>query len=271
MRRVTRVEVWGDPIAHSRSPELHLAAYRALGLDWAFDRRRVSPETFAHELSQTAARGLAVTFPLKDAAFGAGAWRDRRAQLTGVANTLYFGDPSGVRAHNTDVGGLAIALDEAGVGDAESVRLVGSGATTTSALVALSELGAARVEIAARRPERAAPILAVAERVGLAARAVALDDASRPVDLTVATLPGGVELDPDLVRGLASTGGVLFDVAYSPWPSALARGWRGETHHGLGMLLHQAVLQVRIFCSGDADRELPDEPRVIRAMRDALG
>lgn len=271
MRRVTLAEVWGDPIAHSRSPELHLAAYRALGLDWAFERRRVSAEAFAHELSRTAARGLAITFPLKDDAFGAASWRDRRAQLTGVANTLYFGEASGVRAYNTDVGGLAIALDEAGLGGAESVRIVGSGATTTSALVAVSELGARRVEIAARRPERAAPILAVAARVGVEARAVALDDASQPVDVTIATLPGGIELDSGLVDGLAVTGGVLFDVAYSPWPSALARGWHAETHHGLGMLLHQAVLQVRIFRSGDVDRELPDEARVIRAMRDALG
>jgi len=271
MRRLTVAEVWGDPIAHSRSPELHLAAYRALGLDWEFQRRRVSPDAFAREFSRTAARGLAITFPLKDEAFGAASWRDRRAELTGVANTLYFGDATGVRAYNTDVGGLAIALGEAGVGDAESVRIVGSGATTTSALVAVSELGASRVEIAARRPERAGAILSVADRLGLETRAVALDDASQTVDLTVATLPGGAELDPDHVDGLASTGGVLFDVAYSPWPSALARGWRSEAHHGLGMLLHQAVLQVRIFCSGDVERELPGEARVVRAMRDALG
>jgi shikimate dehydrogenase len=37
------------------------------------------------------------------------------------------------------------------------------------------------------------------------------------------------------------------------------------------MLLHQAVIQVRIFVSGDPHLELPDEPQVIAAMRAALG
>ena len=32
-----RLEVWGDPISHSRSPELHAAAYRVLGLDWSYE------------------------------------------------------------------------------------------------------------------------------------------------------------------------------------------------------------------------------------------
>ncbi|MGO1547644.1 MAG: shikimate dehydrogenase, partial [Microbacterium gubbeenense] len=92
-----------------------------------------------------------------------------------------------------------------------------------------------------------------------------------PVDLTIAPRPGGAELDPGHADALADAGGVLFDVAYSPWPNALAQRWQAEAHHGLGMLLHQAVLQVRIFVSGDVDRELPDETQVIRAMRDALG
>ncbi|MGO3662975.1 shikimate dehydrogenase [Microbacterium gubbeenense] len=271
MRRLTGAEVWGAPIAHSRSPELHLAAYRALGLDWTFERRLVEADRFADELARASVRGLAVTVPLKDAAFRQAALRDRPAELTGAVNTLFFGDDEGLRGFNTDVGGLANALEESGVGGAETVRLVGSGATTTSALVAVSALGARRVEIAARRPERAAAMLALAARIGVPARAVALGEVRDPVDLTIATLPGGAELDPGHADALADAGGVLFDVAYSPWPSALAQRWQAEAHHGLGMLLHQAVLQVRIFVSGDADRELPDEAQVIRAMRDALG
>lgn len=271
MWRLIGAEVWGDPIAHSRSPELHRAAYRALGLDWTFERRQVPTDRFDAEIARTAVRGLAVTFPLKESAFSATTKRDRRAELTGVANTLFFGDDAGIRAYNTDVGGLAMALEEVHVGGAETVRLVGSGATTTSAVAALSELGARRIEIAARRPERAAPVVALAERLGITASAAALDDTLDPVDLTIATLPGGSELAPDHADSLAASGGVLFDVAYSPWPSDLARRWRGAAHHGLGMLLHQAVLQVRIFVTGDVERELSDEAQVVGAMRDALG
>ena len=64
---LTRLAVWGDPIAHSRSPQLHAAAYRALGLDWEYDRRRVAEDEFDAALAglDAAWRGLSLTMPLK--------------------------------------------------------------------------------------------------------------------------------------------------------------------------------------------------------------
>ena len=103
----TRLAVWGDPIAHSRSPQLHAAAYRVLGLDWRYERRQVSESAFAAELAGLSAewRGLSLTMPLKGAAHRAAAWRDRRSELTGAVNTLLLtGD--GPRGFNTDVGGI---------------------------------------------------------------------------------------------------------------------------------------------------------------------
>ena len=46
-----RLQVWGDPIAHSRSPQLHAAAYSVLGLAWQYGRRQVSTATFGAELA----------------------------------------------------------------------------------------------------------------------------------------------------------------------------------------------------------------------------
>ena len=65
----------------------------------------------------------------------------------------------------------------------------------------------------------------------------------------------------------------LLDVAYSPWPTALAAQWfaaGGTVVHGLEMLLHQALLQVRIFVAGDPFAELPDEAAVLDVMRRSL-
>ncbi|WP_036319163.1 shikimate dehydrogenase [Microbacterium indicum] len=264
------LEVWGDPIGHSRSPQLHLAAYRALGLDWEFTRREVPADAFAVRLAASGARGLAVTYPLKERAFAAAAWRDERAELTGVANTLFRGDPAGIRAYNTDVGGLAIALREAGAGDAAAVRILGAGATATSALVAAAENGASRVAVAARRPERAAHLVALGERVGAAVSVERIGEPASDVDLTIATLPGGSALGAPDASALSRRGGTLFDVAYSPWPSQLAEAWDGSVHHGLGMLLHQAALQVRVFVGGDVSRPLAGEEAVVGAMRAAL-
>ncbi|MBP2435532.1 shikimate dehydrogenase [Microbacterium amylolyticum] len=268
---MTNLEVWGSPITHSRSPELHGAAYRALGLTWDFARREVTEEGFSAALSASSVRGLAVTYPLKEAAFRAAAWRDSRAELTGVANTLFFGASDGLRGYNTDVAGMMSALREAGVTGPRSVRIVGAGATATSAVVAAAEMGAERIEMAARRPESAERLIDLGTRMGVAMSARAMDSVTDPVELTIATLPGGAVLPPGVVAGLSRSGGTLFDVAYSPWPSVLASAWVGEVHHGLGMLLHQAVIQVRIFVSGDPEMTLDDEPRLIAAMRAALG
>ncbi|MTE24037.1 shikimate dehydrogenase [Microbacterium sp. ZXX196] len=260
------LEVWGSPISHSRSPELHGAAYAALGLDWSFSRREVTQASFADELRGSACRGLALTYPLKETAYAAAGWRDPRARATGVANTLLLTDDA-PRAFNTDVAGLAAAIRETGA-DVSAVRIVGAGATATSALAAAEELGAERIEIAARRAERARAVVATAR--GRHARAASLADATAPVTLTISTLPGGTALPPDVAARLAAAGGTLYDVAYSPWPTPLAGGAWEATHHGLGMLLHQAVAQVRVFVTGDPDTPLPGEPGVVAAMRAAL-
>ncbi|QNA92666.1 MULTISPECIES: shikimate dehydrogenase [unclassified Microbacterium] len=266
-----RLAVWGDPIAHSKSPDLHAAAYRVLGLDWEYGRRQVSAEAFRSTVGALDAtwRGLSLTMPLKEEAFRVAATKDRHAELSGAVNTLLLGDaPVGF---NTDVGGIVDALGEAGITRVGSVRILGAGATAASALVAAAEMGATHVEVRARRPERAAGLRALGARSGVVVDTSSLDDVPAAVELTIATLPSGTELPIDSASALAETGGVLFDAAYAPWPSALASRWGdGTVVSGLGMLLHQAVRQIRIFRHGDPTIALPGEQAVVSAMRAAL-
>lgn len=275
----THLEVWGDPIEHSLSPALHAAAYSALGLDWTYGRRRVDESEFDAALSGLTARvrGLSCTMPLKAAALRAAAKLDRPARLTGAVNTLLLGGSDGPSGFNTDVGGLVRALREQGVDEAPRVRIVGAGATASSALVAAAGLGARQVEIVARRPERALRLVPLGEALGVGVEAVPLaaeDVAERAsVAVTIGTLPGGTDIESAVADQLVARGGVVFDVAYAPWPSALAcAGERLEraVASGLAMLVHQALLQVRIFVGGDPDRELADEAQVLAAMRSAV-
>ncbi|MFB7250727.1 shikimate dehydrogenase [Microbacterium sp. NPDC056234] len=271
MPRGSRLAVWGDPIAHSKSPALHAAAYRALNLDWEYGRRQVDAARFTDALQSLdrSWRGLSLTMPLKEAAFRAASVHDRHAAMTGAVNTLLLGDEP--RGYNTDVGGIVDALAENGVRDVGTVRLLGGGATAASALVAASDLGARRADVRARRPERARPVVELGAELGVHVDVHPFDAAAAPVDLTVATLPSGTVLDPTISAPLAEHGGVLFDAAYAPWPSALAASWSGApTISGLGMLLHQAVRQIRIFRDGDPSQPLDDEDAVIAAMRAAL-
>ncbi len=266
-----RLAVWGDPISHSKSPLLHAAAYRALGLGWEYERRRVDTTTFESALSglDSSWRGLSLTMPLKEHAFRAAATHDRHAELTGAVNTLLIGDVH--RGFNTDVGGITDALGENDIASAATARILGAGATASSALVAVAELGAQRVDIRARRPERATELLKVGKRLGIDVSAHTFDAPVSPVDVTIATLPTGTVLDADTVQPLVASGGALLDAAYAPWPSALASVWHeGQVISGLAMLFNQAVRQVRVFVHGDPEGELVDEAKVRDEMYSAL-
>jgi len=266
-----RLAVWGDPIAHSKSPQLHAAAYAALGLDWEYTRRRVDEAAFieALETLDDSWRGLSLTMPLKEKAHRAARTHDRYADLTGAVNTLLL--TGGISGFNTDVGGIVDALGEQGLLDIDRVRILGAGATASSALVACVEAGARSIDVRARRPERAAALVALGHRLGVTISASPFDADLPDVGLTVATLPGGTALDPSTSARLSASGGVLFDVAYSPWPSALASAWSdGRAVSGEGMLLRQAVRQVRIFLHGDQKVPLPSEEAVVAAMKAVL-
>ena len=271
----TALEVWGDPIGHSLSPAMHTAAYASLGWEWTYGRRRVDEASFAGELAALGAdhRGLSLTMPLKRAAFDVASERDVRATLVGAANTLVR-TPAGWRAFNTDAGGIVAALREQGVEAVDRARIVGAGATASAALVALSELGVRDVEVAARRPEAVQGLVDLGERLGVRVVAAPLaGERTDAVDATIATLPGGVSVDAGAADALAAAGGVLMDVVYGHWPTDLSRAWDRAgrpASGGEGMLLHQAVLQIRAFATGGVDEPLPREPDVVAVMRRAL-
>lgn len=270
----TRCAVWGDPISHSKSPNLHEAAYAELGLNWTYERRRVSAGELHEAIEQLDAswRGLSLTMPLKHAALAWGGTSiDPVAQTTGAANTACLNGPSTVRAWNTDVSGLVTALEESGIvphDEPFTARVLGAGATATSAVAALRQIsgGASEIQVLARRDVTVLDIATTRLEI-LSTQELA------PAAVTISTLPHGVVLDEGLTRILASTGGNLFDVAYDPWPTRLANAWQGAGKtavSGEGMLLHQAVAQIRIWLTGDISEPLPNEDRVVLRMREAL-
>jgi shikimate dehydrogenase len=93
------------------------------------------------------------------------------------------------------------------------------------------------------------------------------------VPVTIATLPGDAQIPDAAAAALAGDGGLLLDVVYGHWPTTLSIAWERAGHRavpGFGMLLHQALLQVRIFVAGDPDVPLHDESAVLAAMRRAV-
>src|SRR6476469_10553095 len=145
-----RAAVLGSPIAHSLSPALHTAGYRALGLDdWEYTRADVAEHelvAFVAGLGGAEWRGLSLTRPLKEVAFEVATTVTDVARDTGSINTLLRRPDGGWDADNTDVIGVLRALVEVGVEHAERPVVVGSGATARSVVAAFVALGATRVD-----------------------------------------------------------------------------------------------------------------------------
>jgi shikimate dehydrogenase len=278
--RLTKLAVLGSPIAHSQSPALHRAAYGVLGLDWQYEAIEMGPAGLAEFIGSLAPdwRGLSLTMPLKRDVMPLLTVVDPFAELTGGANTVLFqkgADGPELHGFNTDVFGIVEAFRGAGVDRLTSVRMLGAGATAASALVAVAQLGARRVVVSARSAHKLVALFDLGEQLGVevhAARPDGVDDGIVP-EAVISTLPGGADHS---YRFEASTraSSVLFDVAYDPWPSPLAASWLeagGRVIPGIEMLLYQALMQVRIFVGGSADRILPREAAVLAAMREAVG
>lgn len=272
----TRLAVLGSPIAHSQSPALHTAAYGVLGLDWDYDAREVTGAdlgTFVAGLDDTW-RGLSLTMPLKKDILPLLDDVDPIAMLTGAVNTVVLSGGRR-RGFNTDVYGITRAFRDAGVERLGSVWILGGGATAASVLAAVHELGAREATLLVRSVARAGDITTLAATIGVRLTVSELGGplpAATP-DAVVSTLPGHAEHDIRFSEAVRRES-VLFDVAYSPWPSTFAREWQaegGSVISGLDMLINQALAQVRIFVTGSAADALDDEPAVLAAMRAAVG
>lgn len=241
-RATTVYGITGLPLAHSASPAMHNAAFDALGLDAIY----VSFHTAdADELLAVAdafgVAGMSVTAPLKPALFSRAVDTDELSQRIGVINTLRH-RADGWEARNFDASGFLSPLKRR----AQSLTgrravILGAGGTARTATWALMREGA-RVEVAARRAERAADVAAE-----FGATAVAWPPAPG-WDLLVNTTPvgtwPGVEAAP-IAREYVQ-GGVVYDLIYNPQETQLlawAREAGAETIGGLEMLVGQACHQ----------------------------
>lgn len=265
----SRLAVLGSPISHSKSPLIHRAAYSTLGLDWQYEAIEVTGRTLPAFVGSRDAswRGLSLTMPLKRDVIGVLDSCAPLAELVGAANTVLF-TAEGTLGFNTDIYGVEHSFRAAGIDSLRLVNVLGAGATAASVVAGVAALGCTRVIVSARNAASAAPLVSLGAAVGVEVSVATWGVVDGVPDAIVSTLPGGANTleFPESVRREC----VLFDVAYDPWPSALARQWadaRGTVISGIELLLNQALGQVRIFVNGDPAVPLPNEGAVVAAMR----
>lgn len=251
-----RCAVVGQPIAHSLSPTLHRAAYAEVGLAWEYDACEVSRPAlrdFLDGLDDTW-RGLSLTMPLKRTVVPLVDELSERAWMAQAANTVLF-DEGRRQGENTDIPGAMAAIRERTSDPVRRAVILGGGATATSSLLALTELGCEEVTLVVRDMSRAAETLAAAARHRSApeVRVARFDLHPVAADILVSTIPAAAQQSSG-VR-FAESVPVVFDVIYDPWPTPLARfaSQEGRTLvAGLDLLVHQAGLQFTLMTGLDA-------------------
>ena len=252
-----RAAVLGSPIAHSRSPQLHLAAYRSLGLtDWTYERIECTADELPTLVGGFGPEwvGLSVTMPGKFAALRFADERTARAELLGSANTLVR-TSSGWRADNTDIDGVTGALEDVPVRDLGRAAVIGSGGTAPAAVAGLAELGVQDSSIVARNRDKAELLIELGTRLGVETHWVELGTSLAGVGVVVNTVPADVAAQ---YADTVTTAPVLLDAIYDPWPTPLAEAFEaagGRVISGLQMLLNQAFAQVQQFTGRPAPKE----------------
>lgn len=252
--------VIGWPIAHSVSPTLHGYWLAEEQVDGALVPLAVARENFARviaALQMAGFRGVNVTLPHKEAAFALAHRSDQAAQAAGAANLLIFHPGGQIEARNTDSVGLRESIRER-LGDLKSrtIVLLGAGGAARGAILALDELGAARVHILNRNADRAAALAkALSPLVTARLEAHGLKDwpnVAGEADLLLNTTSAGMKGHPALaldLAGLKASAAVL-DIVYNPLETPLLKEAKARGHlaiDGLPMLMHQAVPSFEVF------------------------
>ncbi|RKU37808.1 shikimate dehydrogenase [Candidatus Poribacteria bacterium] len=252
------VGVIGDPIEHSRSPQMHNAAFAKAGLDYVYVPFHVRPDDLARAIAGFKALnvvGINVTLPHKQAVIPYLTSISREAKLIGAVNTLTFLE-DGIHGDNTDAPGVLRALEDDGnlsVPVGENVVVLGAGGAARAIVVAFALAGVASITIANRTTEKA---IALAEEMqqktgvsmhgmGLADARVA--DAVRQSTLLVNTATASMDLTQPLLISVdwLQPNAIIYDIVYTPpvTPLMAAAAARGcQTLGGIGMLIHQGAI-----------------------------
>ncbi|MGV2953704.1 shikimate dehydrogenase family protein [Glutamicibacter sp. AGC46] len=269
--------VLGHPISHSKSPVLHRAAYQLLGVPISYSAIDLEPGDAAGHAAELRAgnwAGCSVTMPLKDAFVPQMDELSARVQRLGALNTVVVREDGTLYGENTDIEGLVQALADFGLARSAQAMVLGSGNTALAAIEAAAEIGARQLTLVVRAASRATRAVELARELGMETSVHEISGIGQELAATLNEIPLVFSTLPphaadDWVPAIGAGTGILLDVAYDPWPSALARAWQGTVISGLHMLVHQAVEQVRLF-SADAWEE-SRRMDVTNAMYDSLG
>lgn len=257
-----RCAVIGNPIAHSRSPEIHQAFAQQFDLNLHYERILSAPEQFTQivqEFFAQGGRGLNITVPFKEQAFEmVGTQASMRAQLAGAVNTLW--QENGIlHGCNTDGAGLVYDLRRLKADpEGRRILLIGAGGAARGVLLPLLEAGAQEIKVINRTAPRAEQLITQLQHhlpeYAKLLSAGSLVDTEGCWDIVInATSASLGQQGPQHAPIRYAQDALAYDMVYGAQPTEfmLLANTQGaaRTADGLGMLVGQAALSFEIWFS----------------------
>ena len=244
-----RYAVIGNPIEHSKSPQIHTAFAGQTGEEIIYGR--ILGESFNDDVRTFIAeggRGLNITVPFKEDAWRLADERSPRAETAGAVNTLILLDDGRLRGDNTDGVGLVRDLTEnhsVTLGGTK-ILLLGAGGASRGVVRPLLEQHPQQLLIANRTASKAVALADELQNLGPVEGCGLEDLADMQFDIIInGTAAGLGDQVPEIPDNCLRPGGVAYDMMYSDKPTAFVR-WSLEhgaskALDGLGMLVEQAA------------------------------
>jgi len=256
--------VFGNPIAHSRSPEIHGLFAQQFGIALNYQKVLVPADGLAQavaELIRQGARGCNITVPFKSQALALCDEVKGDAIGLGVINTLDFAPNGKVYGYNTDAQGLITDLKdhlEQSV-QGRRVLLIGAGGAAQGVVPALLREAPETLHVWNRTPQRAEQLVRLVPSSQLEAKTLEQLDAQYDliINASAAGLKGSA---PDLPSRIIGPGSFCYDLSYSDsetpflqWASGLGAKHRAD---GFGMLIEQAAAAFYIWFELSPDTQM---------------
>ncbi len=268
--------VFGNPIKHSRSPQIHRAFAEQTGQDINYVSTLVETDQFqsaASRFFKSGGKGLNVTVPFKQDAFTFADELSERARRAGAVNTLIHQDDGKILGDNTDGVGLVrdIASNLGWAIEGKKVLLVGAGGAVMGVLEPLLQQHPALIVIANRTVSKAQKLAREFADLGNI-KGCGFDELAESghfdliINGTSASLAGEIAPLPNSVLTAKTQG---YDMMYAAEPTPFMR-WMNEhgaqqTADGLGMLVEQAAEAFTLWRG-----VRPETAAVIQSIRAAM-
>lgn len=254
-----RLAVFGNPISHSRSPEIHLQFAKQHGLSVDYERLLVPVDDFHRYASNFLAeggRGFNVTVPFKQDAFRFVTLASHAANVAQSVNTVSVSDEGTVAGDNTDGAGLVADLIE-NLGWSlreKKILVLGAGGAVRGVLTSMLACNPKRIHIFNRTRQRAEEVVKHFSdaRPDVPLTTADATTAGAPFDVIINGTSAGLKgMVPELPGGAVGPETQCYDMSYgsseTPFLAWARQSGAGSCADGLGMLVEQAARSFEIW------------------------